>query len=168
MSKLIKLNSVKYPGHEAIVDDEDYESLSSYYWYPLVAPKNNNIYAQATVNGNRIRMHRFILILHNYNIENILIDHVDQNGINNQKENLRTCTYSENKQNSRKPNHGKTAKYKGVTYRDDLKKFIATIGINSKHIYLGCFDIEEDAALVYNKKAFELFGEFASLNIIEK
>ena len=85
MSKIIKLNSKKYPGYECIVDDEDYEILNQYKWHPLVSPKNhNNIYAMRRIDKKHFLMHRFILKFHEYDIENKILDHKDQNGLNNQ------------------------------------------------------------------------------------
>jgi len=171
--KLIKLSSRKYPGYECIVDDEDFEALSKYNWHPQILPKNGTIYAISTLNGTTIngkkttyRMHRFVMQLHGHSIESKLIDHKDLNGLNNQKENIRICSHSQNGQNTKKCRVNKTAQYKGVCFKTGESKYYSTIHLNSKNIHLGSFDNEEDAARAYNNKAIELYGDFACLNII--
>jgi hypothetical protein len=168
--KLIELHSKKYPGYKAIVDDEDYEEISKYTCCLKIDPKNNIPYA-LIIFGKRptrkhIRMHRFIMKLHEYNIEKKLIDHEDHNGLNNQKYNLRICTYMDNNANARKTKNNTTSQFKGVSWHKLNNKWIAHVQFNRKLIHLGYFFDEKEAALAYNKKATELFGEFAFLNII--
>lgn len=167
MSKIIQLHSIKYPGHECIVVFIIYDTLMQYNWYPVISTKANTIYVGYHSKKDQIQIHRFIMQLHEYDIENKLIDHKDQNGLNNQKENLRICNLSENAQNARKPKHGKTSKYKGVSVRKSTNKYHSYIMLNQKRIHIGYFTNEIDAAIAYNKKAIELFGEFACLNIIK-
>ena len=166
--KIIKLNSRKYPGHKVIVDDEDFEELSRYNWHPANSHDKKVAYAKGHIDGILIKMHRFILKIHEYDIKNKLIDHKDRNGLNNQKENLRICSISDNQHNSIKSKRGKISKYKCVGFNKKLQKYNAYITYYSKQIHLGYFDLEIDAALAYNKKATELFGEYACLNIIEQ
>lgn len=161
MSKIIKLNSEKYPGYECIVDDEDYDMLMQYNWYPAVNSKNNTVYVDSRIKNTHIRIHRFIMLLYGHDIENKLIDHQDQNGLNNQKENLRICNHMKNAQNGKKHKDGLCV-YKGISLAKNAKKYRAKI----TNIHIGYFDTEKEAALAYNKKAIELFGEYASLNII--
>ena len=59
-----------------------------------------------------------------------------------------------------------SSKYKGVCWDKSRNKWLANTQFNRKSIFIGYYDIEEDAALAYNKKATELFGEFACLNEI--
>ena len=145
----------------ALVDDEDFERLNSFSWYAQKG--GNTFYAQRCikVNGKKvnIRMHREIL-------NGSIIDHIDRNGLNNQKSNLRVCTTSENAMNMRKHKKSKS-NYKGVCFHKLEKKWVAQIKINRKGFYLGYFMSEVDAARAYNSKAVELFGEFANLNIID-
>jgi len=164
--KIIKLNSRKYLGYETIVDYKDYELLLKYKWYPYVNVKSNTVYAISKIDNKTTQMHRFILMNHNENIENKFIDHWDHNGLNNKKKNLRICSQSQNQQNNEKPKHGKTSKYKGVHKRKN-NTFYAQITLNNKQIHIGSYDTEEKAALAYNKKAIELFGKFANLNVIK-
>jgi hypothetical protein len=164
--KIIKLNSRKYPGHKVIVDDEDFEELSRYNWHPANSHDKKVAYAKGHIDGILIKMHRFILKIHEYDIKNKLIDHKDQNGLNNQKDNLRICDNSKNKQNANKRKVKCSSKYKGVSFNKALCKWQSYIMINQKRFHIGYYNIEEDAALAYNEKAIELFGEFVCLNII--
>jgi hypothetical protein len=96
------------------------------------------------------------------------VDHINGNGLDNRKENLRVCTKSQNLGNQKKTKlYGGVAtssKYKGVSWDKRVQKWVAKIGINGKRVYLGLFEDEEKAAEAYNKAALEYFGEFALLN----
>lgn len=151
-------------GHEkfTIVDEEDYEVINSYNWSLRKPTKtNNNYYAKGGIGqGRLVYLHQFIM-----NFPTLLIDHINHNGLDNRKSNLRLCVQSQNNQNNLK-RALKTSQYKGVSWGN--KKWRVHIMCNGKLIYLGSFLSEEEAALVYNEKALELFGEFACLNIINK
>jgi len=166
MSKTIKLSSRKYPDFECIVDDEDYENLSNLTWYPQTTDFYKSVYAISKIDGKFVRMHRYIMMLHNINIENVFVDHIDLNGLNNCKHNLRICTNGQNQHNSRKPINGLSSVYKGVCFDKRRDKFIARISFENRRITIGRYTNEQDAALAYNEKAIELFGEFALLNTV--
>lgn len=147
-------------GQFTIVDDIDYDIVKQYKWY---AVKFGDIfYAIANIKGTALRMHRLILGLTD---SKILADHADRNGLNNQRYNLRVANNIQNNANSI---HKKSKyKYRGVRWNIKNEKWTAQISYNFKTLYLGSFTNEEDAALAYNKKALELHGEFAKLNIIQ-
>lgn len=108
-------------------------------------------------------MHRIILGITD---SKIIIDHIDHNGLNNQRHNLRICTYSQNACN-RNPYRNTSSKYKGVTFYKKTGKWRSVIRYNKKTYSIGSFDTEIEAAIAYNKKAIVMFGNFAGLNIIE-
>ena len=151
-------------GKVAFVDNEDYERLNQWKW--CASKCRNNFYAQRSIylgSGRKyrhIKMHR--LILKPKDGEGI--DHRDRNGLNNTKNNLRTCTESQNGANQR-PQKGRSSNYKGVCWNKNKKKWQAQIQARKKHIYLGLYNDETEAAKAYNKAAIKLFGEFAYLNI---
>lgn len=145
----------------ALVDDEDFEYLNQWKW--CVAKSANSFYAVRTISIDGKRRH---LGMHNAVLKGKGIDHVDNNGLNNQKSNLRFCTVSENAMNNRKQENTSSV-YKGVTFEKRVKKWKATIQINGKSFYLGHFTSEVEAAKAYNAKAIALFCEFANLNIID-
>ena len=96
-------------------------------------------------------------------LKDLFVDHIDHNGLNNQKYNLRIATHSQNCQN-RRPCKNSSSKYRGVCWHKKNKKWTAHIKIDKKTIYLGIFESEEDAAMAYDAKAKELHGEWTYLN----
>lgn len=150
-------------GLATLVDDEDFEELNKRKWYAL---KDNNTFyavrAEPWKDGKRekTKMHRLILGA----VDNEKVDHIDGNGLNNQKENIRICTTSQNAFNTKSKTNS-TSKYKGVSYSKQLNKWKVTITIKDKSVHLGYFDSEEVAALTYDKKAKAVHGEFVRLNI---
>ena len=143
-----------------MVDDTDYGLLKKWKWHAMW---NGNTFYAARANpdkrGSTIFMHQMILGVKGG-------DHINGNGLDNQRSNLRACTVSQNGMNAR-PRANCISKYKGVTFKKTLKirPWQAGIVINQKRIHLGYFPSEEEAALAYNRKATELFGEFARPNV---
>ncbi len=111
-----------------------------------------------TFNGKNTAMHRFIM----KPAEGLVVDHIDGNGLNNTRANLRICTYQQNICNRK--GWGKDSKYKGVCWDIYNKKWRAQINFNRECRYLGVFEDEIEAAKEYDKHAKKLFGEFAYLN----
>ena len=157
-AKLIPLTRDKF----AIVDAEDYDRLNKYKWHALKGQRN--YYARNHRPNGTVLMHRVILNAP----RGLVVDHINHNGLDNRKRNLRLCTAAQNSQNRRprtRPN--KTSKYKGVTFDKNRNRFAAYIKHNKKAYFLGRFKDETDAAKAYDKKAKELFGQFAYLNFPE-
>lgn len=150
-------------GKVALVDDEDFEYLNQWKW--CAAKGGNAFYAIRMEPGNP----RTLILMH----QQILdfpeeVDHKDGDGLNNQRLNLRACTRSQNHMN-RRPKPGCSSRFKGVSFNEKCRihPWRAMIMVNYKRTYIGFYTTEEEAALAYNQKALELFGEFARLNIIE-
>ncbi len=157
--KEIKLSQ----GKVALVDDEDFERVNEKAWH---ASKSRGLfYARSSTYVDKkcrcIHLHRYILNCENIEIE---IDHIDGNGLNCQKKNLRECTHSQNMMN-KKPYKNGTSLYKGVHFQKSNNKYVATIRINGKQKHLGYYTKEIDAAIEYDKNAIKYYGEFARLNI---
>lgn len=142
-------------GKFALVDDEDYVELNQHKW--CAYKQGNTFYAARAVN----LMHREILGLKRG--DGKVTDHIDHDGLNNQRSNIRVCTQQQNMMNKRKRKNN-SSKYKGV-YFLKTNKWIAQIHFDNKSIHLGLFDDELEAAQAYDKKAIELFREFAKTNI---
>jgi hypothetical protein len=156
--KLIPLTQ----GQFAIVDDEDFESLSAYKWcYSKgYAVRNRNAAEKAARGGKRglIPMHRQIM----NPPDDMDVDHKHGDTLDNRRSELRVCPHAKNQANQ-KIRSGKKAKYKGVHRVGN--KWCAQIGSGpNRKRHLGMFDSQEEAALAYNAAAFKQFGEFARLN----
>ena len=145
------------------VDDDDFESLNRFKWYVSLEKKSYAARREYLNGKNRIvKMHREIMNCKAGNC--ILIDHVDGDGLNNQKINLRFATFSQNNMN-RVIAKNKIIKSKGVSKAFKSKTFRVRIGINNKSIYVGSFKTEIEAAAAYDEAAKKLHKEFANLNI---
>jgi len=91
------------------------------------------------------------------------VDHIDGNGLNNTRQNLRICNNQSNSAN--RPGYtGSTSKYKGVSFRTSANRWQSTIKTNGKIKWLGTFKTQEEAAMAYDSASIELFGEFAYQN----
>jgi len=146
----------------ALVDDEDYELVSQYKWHTS-SKKGHTFYAVAYAGGGRnnhkqISMHRLIMGA-SFGEE---VDHINGNGLDNRKENLRLASRAENVRN--KHISSGTSSYKGVSLYRRTGRWRAQIEMAEKNIHLGYFKTEKEAARAYNYKALELFGDFACIN----
>jgi hypothetical protein len=153
-------------GKIAFVDDADYEELNGYKWRLMPRPNGRfHVYRKKYIGAGKsvtIYLHQHLMGTYGTGIQ---VDHRDGDGLNNQRDNLRKATNQQNQFNRHTYAHqNNSSKYKGVHLRKDTKKWSAQIKINQKVIRLGCFESETEAALAYNVKAKELFGEFACLN----
>jgi len=153
-------------GKYAIVDPQRYEELAKYKWFAVRSERG--YYAlrmtkakKGKVKQKGVRMHRVILKPTNGKF----IDHINHNGLDNRRANLRFCTTQQNTWNKRKQRGNYSSKYKGVTWLRSEKKWQVRIVCNGRQISLGYFDDEKEAARAYDAKAEELFGEYASLNL---
>lgn len=148
MAKEIQLTQ----GKVAIVDDEDFDRVSVRKWQ--IYPKG---YAGATVKvflgRQTVLMHRFIIDAG----KDEQVDHVNGDKLDNRKENLRICTPTQNRANSKARSDGSGVK--GV-HLQKAGNYTASICHNREVQYLGTFDKIEDAKKVYDERAKELFGEF--------
>lgn len=145
----------------ALVDDDDFARVSEHPW--RLAPwgkSRQKVYARAWVKidgrWKSVVMHRFIM-----GLDSPRLDHMDGNGLNNQRSNLRPATKSQNGCN-RGPVRG--LRFKGVSWQKRLGKWQAAIGKDYRREYIGIFADAEEAARAYDKRAKELHGEFAWLN----
>jgi hypothetical protein len=152
-------------GKVAIVDDEDYDYLNQWKWFANNMNGKFYVKKKITVSKNKqtdIYMHRFIMKPN----KGMVIDHLDGNTLNNQKNNLRICTHAENMRNSKIPINNKSG-YKGVSYQENRNTYRAQIKFNNKTINIGDFIDPIDAARAYNEVALKYHGEFAHINKID-
>ena len=157
--KKIPLTQGKY----ALVDNEDFHRLSGHKWvynsrgYAVreVRLKEWRVSSESGRLYETLLMHRVIL----NPPAGMDIDHINHNGLDNRKGNMRICTRSQNLWNKRK---ARKSKYKGVHRASG--KFYASIMRDGKVYYLGTYATGKEAALAYDNKALELFGEYANPN----
>jgi len=146
-------------GFVALVDDEDYAVCSAMNW--SIRPNNyGTIYAMhwiGTEEASHISLHNFIM-KPKYGEE---VDHIDRNGLNCQRSNMRLATRSQNMANRSSP--GSSSGYRGV-YANRVGTWIAQIRHNGQLYNLGTYDTPEEAARVWDEAAKEKHGEFATLN----
>ena len=141
----------------ATVDAADYEELSKYKWH--ANRRGRKIYAICVQKGVVTSMHRMIMRAR----KGYVVDHIDGNGLNNRRCNLRVCTRRQNVANMGP--RGGASEFVGV-FRQK-KKWGAQIVCRGKKYTLGSYDDEVEAAKARDRKAYELHGEFAYLNFPE-
>lgn len=166
--KMIELNQ----GYVVLLDDEDYPSILDRKWYAYTDKRNTYAARREYVGGKRstISMHRYILGLKKG--DGRVVDHINHNGLDNRRENLRIFPSGSRGNAANKRRYlGSTSEYLGVTWDKDRRKWRGQIQYGSRplgqHTYLGLFDREEDAARAYDQAACDIFGIAANLNFRE-
>lgn len=145
-------------GRHAIVDAADYPELSKHKWYTQCAGRGRHPYAcRKAKDRDLIYMHRQIM----KPPPGKEVDHIDGNTLNNRRSNLRVCTRLQNAQNRRRYTP-RRSRFTGVYPSGD--KWAAEVTHARRVYYLGQFDDEIEAAKAWDRKKFELAGEFARLN----
>jgi hypothetical protein len=149
-------------GFFAIVDPEDYDRLAKFKWH--VSKSVHTFYARRKVAHKKNK--KTIIYMHRQIIKvpaGFVVDHINHNGLDNRKANLRPATWAQNIRNSKKTRNKFRSNYKGLFHRRD-GMWRVRISANGKTRYLGCFKDEIDAAKAYDRAAKEYHGQFASLN----
>ena len=144
--KLIPLSS----GHFAKVDNEDFDFLSRFAWQYSKGYAKNDLFGL---------MHRHILPAD----KSLQVDHINRDGLDNRRKNLRIAKPYENASNQR--GRDGYSKYKGVCWSKAAKKWVAYITSRGVTKHIGCFLTEQEAAQARDKRALELHGDFAYINL---
>jgi hypothetical protein len=147
----------------ALVDDIDFKYLNQFRWY--VQKGENTYYASRKIyyddrTRHNIKMHRFIL----NTPDNMEIDHIDHNGLNNQRSNIRNCTKSQNAINRKTFGSSEFIGINPFLQKCGKKRYRARLVINGKFISLGCYTNEIEAAITYDISAMIYHKEFAKTN----
>lgn len=145
-------------GYEAIIDSADAELIGKNNWCVRFA--KGPVYAvRGTKKGGKcaeVRMHRVIAGAP----ETHCVDHVNGNGLDNRRSNLRVATTSQNICNARIRSDNKIG-LKGVALHRQTGKFRARIKANGRDIHLGLFETADAAHYAYSEAARIFFGDFA-------
>lgn len=147
---------------KSLVDSVMFAELSQFNWFFDGKYACRSSWNKETKKETKVYMHRQILDVKKGGI----VDHINNDKLDNRKENLRIVTAQENCMNQSVQLKRKHSKYKGVSYDKSRDKWIAYCKKDGKMYNLGRFVLEIEAAEAYNRKAIELFGEFAKLNVI--
>lgn len=146
-------------GYEAIVDAKDLEFLSWWSWYACEKPTST--YAMANGGGKNVKMHRLLLSAP----DGLDVDHINRNGLDNRRTNLRLATRAQNLHNSRGHSDSKSG-LKGTTFIRAKNRWKAQIMVRGKLHHLGSgFKTAEEAHEAYRIAAKKLHGEFALLSL---
>ncbi len=138
-----------------LYDPEDEELISRFSW-----SLHSQGYAQTTIDGKTVLLHRLIMgVLDKPQIE---VDHRFHNRLDNRRSKLRVCSHSENRRNARKLKPTAHSQYKGIY--NDLGRWHVQIMQNEKVKNLGRYNNEVIGAKVYDRRAIELFKDFAFVN----
>ena len=158
-------------GKVSLVDDEDYDYINQFKWHALKQDKGFYAGRKIRINGKRkyLFIHQIICPVS----KGLEVDHIDHNGLNNQKYNLRSATHAQNMHNSsqNQSNSGKqinnTSGYKCVFWHKKNKKWFVQIGKDNKIYFLGYFIDPIEGAKTYDVAAVLLFEDYCLLNFAE-
>jgi hypothetical protein len=149
-------------GYEAVIDADDVHLVSGWNWSARVNRNRGRVrqvYAiRAEYEAGKqsiVRMHRVVA----KTSEGKFADHIDGDGLNNRKANLRDATPSENAFNKKKSS-GNASGFKGVHWHKKSGKWQAQIGINYARVSLGLFETAEAAAAAYASASAQIHGRF--------
>lgn len=148
-------------GFWATVDDSDYKWLSEFRWCTSETNRTNYAITGITVSKNKYShtsMHKMIM----RPPKGMEVDHIDGDGLNNRRANLRIVTHKQNQRNRKHTNKNNTSGFKGLIRNGNLWQ--ARITVDGFGVSLGYYNNPEDAARAYDDAALKYFGEFASLN----
>jgi hypothetical protein len=143
----------------ATIDAADADAVRAHAWWAFKSSTNRSWYARTKIDGRFVSMQNFLM----QPAPGMLVDHVDLNGLNNRRDNLRPATRSQNHYN-RRAQRGGSSRFKGVSFCKLTGKWRADICAERKPRLLGRFDDEEVAARAYDIAALALHGAFARLN----
>lgn len=142
-------------GRYASVDEEDYRLVSHYNWYLKIY--KNREYAETTTGGRKNRKH---IKMHQLILSEKGIDHINGNGLDNRRSNLRKVTQQQNLFNAGLRKDNKSG-YRGVNWHASAQKWRSYISLNGKQNHLGLFKNLESAIEARKKAAYFFYGEFA-------
>lgn len=149
-------------GREALIDAADAPLVADRKWYVTIKADMGHAYAVARSGKGKtpISMHRMLMNAP----KGMVVDHINGDGLDNRRSNLRLATHRENIRNQRLRFKQKTSRFKGVSYHAENNKWQAEIEQNGGRLCLGLFEDEERAARCYDAAAKVFHGRFACTN----
>ena len=148
-------------GKEALVDDQDYDHLMQWKWFFSGGYARRSTYPYGRGRPIQVAMHKEVSQRKGLRCKEV--DHIDRNGLNNTRGNLRPATRRQQAMN-RGLRKDDTSGYKGVCWHQKTGKWAASIMHNGRREHMATFVDPKRAAAAYNERALEYFGEFAQLN----
>lgn len=145
------------PTQKLRIDLRDIYLLHKFRWYKQKGPRP---YIFTSVKQRTVYLHRLITNAP----QGMDVDHIDGNPLNNSRNNLRLCNRSQNLIARLRIHNTSTSGFRGVSLVKRTGRYTAQIDIGGKKFHLGTYATAEEAAIAYNKKALEVFGEFARPN----
>ena len=147
-------------GHFAVVDDDDFKTLSVFKWYAAKTTKAGDFYAVRGIRRRgtyqNVRMHRVIMSAKTGEV----VDHRNHNTLDNRKDNLRLVTNSQNAMNRKGANINSRTGIRGVYFDNVEKKFRATIRVDGRQKSIGRFRTIKAAAIAWDKAKNDFYGEY--------
>lgn len=143
-------------GYSALVDDEDAALILTSRWHVQKSARTN--YAIGRPEGGQRKR-----LMHNFLTGWIYVDHINGDGLDNRRANLRPATASQNGGNSRTPTNN-TSGFKGVYLHRASGLWHACVKVNRRKVSAGYHHTPQAAARAYDAAALMHFGEFARLN----
>lgn len=153
---IIRINNRKKETFKIIFDKKDFTEIIKHKWY--ICKMHNLNYAATRISNKIVLMHRFIISPEG----DYIIDHKNNNGLDNRRKNLRICNYCENSRN-RRINKNNKSKLKGVSRSKSKTNYRAQIMKDRKNIHLGSFKNKKLAYLAYCEAAKKYHGEFGRI-----
>lgn len=157
---ILKIHSETHGDFDILIDIDDVEEVSKHIWFINKFRGCGGYYKHYVINNKHTLIHRLIMKPE----KGLVVDHINGDGLDNRKENMRICTRAENRHNSGKYINNKSG-HKGVFLYKYTKvpKWVAHIEVDKKRTHLGYFDDYEEACRARDEAELEYYGEYAKL-----